>query len=776
MKRNQIRFAAWALAGLTALSMTACGGTAADGQGKNAGKKENQKQEVKEWVWVPEFIELGENASYYEIRYAGDSLYYQTGCYNEESGNYEYGIARYSLTEATTETTVVPMEESKEENGVYSRQNMNAFTPLADGGMAVILSNYRSSADSYESWATLVKYDADWNQVFSCDMKELMADDEDNSYIRTVLEDSEGRLYLIGQTRLWLFDAQGVSHGTIQTDDWIDSAGVGRDGKVYICYYSYQGGASGGYVLAEADFDSAKLGNAHANFVAGSTERVYAGTEGDFIVQDSTSVYEYHLESQTLEKLFDWLDSDINGSYVNMVGEMPDGRILAAYEDWSTDEGGVVLLTKTPGSEVAQKEQLVIGTMSSSSELQAAAVKFNRSSDKYHLSIREYVDYNNYTETSWSDALTNVNNDLISGNGPDIMCLDNLNYSRLASKGVFEDLTPYLEKSTTLAREDYLESILDAYTIGGRLIAIPGTFEMATIAGHASQLGTEPGWTLTELVAYANAHPEAEVFDSMMQEYAMQLCMMYNENSFINWEEGTCSFDTEEFKALLEFVASFPADYEWEEGRDSEPTRIQKGEVLLSYVNLYDFDELQLYEEMFGGDMVCIGFPSADGNSGCAFSAGSCFAITNSTGDSEGAWEFIESYLNEQAKNGTSWGFPTNKKALAEMAEEAVRVDYLLDENGQQILNEDGEPIVLGGGSGVGYEDGWEYTYRKPTQEEVDTVLALMETAKPASYGSEDILKIINEEAGVFYSGQKTVDDTVKVIQSRIQMYVSENS
>lgn len=776
MKKNQMRFMAWMLAGVTALSLAACGGGAASGQDKNAGKSE--KQQAKEWVWVPEFLELGEDVSYYDMKVAGEAVYYQSGTYNEETQMFEYGIAKYSLKDGSTETMTIPLEESTEENGVYCGQNLNSFMPLSDGGMAVVLSNYRSSADTYESWSTLVKYDANQNQVFSCSLKELTGEDEENSYVRCVLEDAQGRLYLLGQTVVWLCDAEGNLCGEIQSSDWIDCAGVGKDGKVYVCYYSYQGGASGSYVLAEVDFDGAKLGDARENFITGSTELVYAGIEKDFIVQDGSSVYEYDTETQSAEKLFDWLDSDINGSFVNRVGALPDGRLIATYEDWSTDEGGIVLLTKTPGTEVAQKEQILIGVMSSSSDLQNAAVKFNRSSDKYHISIKEYVDYNNWTETTWTDALTNVNNELVAGSAPDIMCLDNLNYSRLASKGVFEDLTPYLEKSTTLAREDYLESILAAYTIGGRLIAIPGSFEMATIAGHASQLGTESGWTLTELVAYADAHPEAEIFDSLTQEYAMQLCMMYNENSFINWEEGTCSFDTEEFKALLEFVAGFPADYEWEEGRDSEPTRIQKGEVLLSYVNLYNFDELQLYEEMFGGDMVCIGFPSTDGSAGCAFSAGSGFAMTTASDAKEGAWEFIEYYLNTQAKtdNELRWGFPTNKKALAKMAEEAVKVNYLLDENGQQILDENGEPIAEEGGNGVGYEDGWSYNYRIPTQEEVDTVLALMETAKPASNGSEDILKIINEETGAFFSGQKSADETAKIIQSRIQLYVSENS
>ena len=80
------------------------------------------------------------------------------------------------------------------------------------------------------------------------------------------------------------------------------------------------------------------------------------------------------------------------------------------------------------------------------------------------------------------------------------------------------------------------------------------------------------------------------------------------------------------------------------------------------------------------------------------------------------------------------------------------------------------------GSHGVGYEDGWSYDFRTPTQEEVDVVLALMDEAKPVSYGGEDeVMKIINEEAEGYYSGQKSVDEVVGVIQSRVQIYVSEN-
>ena len=75
----------------------------------------------------------------------------------------------------------------------------------------------------------------------------------------------------------------------------------------------------------------------------------------------------------------------------------------------------------------------------------------------------------------------------------------------------------------------------------------------------------------------------------------------------------------------------------------------------------------------------------------------------------------------------------------------------------------------------MGYEDGWSYTYRLPTQEEVDKVMELMNVAKPVSYnGDDEISKIINEEAEAFFKGQKSVDEVAGVIQNRINIYVSE--
>ena len=104
-----------------------------------------------------------------------------------------------------------------------------------------------------------------------------------------------------------------------------------------------------------------------------------------------------------------------------------------------------------------------------------------------------------------------------------------------------------------------------------------------------------------------------------------------------------------------------------------------------------------------------------------------------------------------------------------------MNVTYMTDENGEQILDENGNPIPEDGTSSISYGD-WEYSYRIPTQEEVATLQDLINVAEPSSAtGNDEITNIITEEAEAFFKGQKSVADVANVIQSRVQVYVNEN-
>lgn len=750
-----------ALSAVMALLLASCGG-----------KKEAESAPVeqKEFVYVPEFINLGEDARFYSELAKGNSLYYMDGYYDEEAQTYLTIYKEYSLE--TKESRELPVR-------VAENSDVNQWTVDDNGNMYTVECTWGESAADGMSWENtqrLCKYDAQGTVAFEKDITEILGSDEENSWINYMLVDTQGRVYLASDNLIRLFDAQGEFQGEITHNaGWIEGFGSDSEGKVYISYYD-SASANGGNVLTELDFEGKKLGQTYANFPSShSSGALSAGLEKSFLVNDGSKVWEYDIASQSCEVLLDWLDCDINGTYVDYVGVMENGKLLAVIRDWNTGKTEMAYLTKTASSELPQKERIVVGTMYMSQSLQETAVNFNKQSDKYRVSIKNYVDQNNWTETSWQDAITALNNDIMSKNNcPDILDISSLNAEQLAAKEALEDLNPYLENSSALSREDFLESIVNGYTFAEKLVSIPKTFQLSSIAAKTSDVGAGMGWTVEDMMAYAQANPEASLFDYSTKESMLSTMLRYNQSTFIDWETGECRFDSEEFKQILAFANTLPLEYDYDEDAPSTPIKIQAGEILLEQVYMSDLNSIQEYEAMFNEPVTFIGYPNAEGTSGCYLSSSESYSIAAKSESKEGAWAFIEYYLTGESSEMFSWGFPSNKNALEEKIADATEVEYILDENGDPLLDENGEPIPSGGTSSVGYGD-WEYTYHIPTEEEIARIKELMENAVLTFSADEQIMNIVIEEVEGYFQGQKTVDDVAAIIQSRVQVYVNEN-
>ena len=746
-----------------AVSLAACGKQDGGSQGTT---------EQKEYVYIPEYLELDNdnNSNYNSLTVQGDKLYYINYQWNEENGESNVSIGSYNLTDGSKET--LPIEFNSDNGGINSMQ------VDADGNIytAEYQWNATEGDDAYsEQKIVLHKYDAAGAQIMEQDITDIMQQDENNSYINYMCIDDQGRFYVASNELIRLFDAQGQFQGAVKTDSsWIQGMGSGKDGKVYVCYYD---DSSVNNVLAEIDFDGKKIAQTYSNFPNGNGNgSLSAGVDGDILANTDTVLYEYNLADQSTTEVLNWLDCDINGNYVNYVGATTDGKILAVLNDWNTGETDVAKLTKTKASEVAQKTPVVIGSMYTSQALQAAAVAFNKQSNEYHVTIKTYIDQNNWTDTSWTDGITAMNNDLTSGsNCPDILDMSNLDIKELAAKGAFEDMTPYLEKSSVLSRDDFFDSVLQSYTFDGKLAGIPKTFSLSTIVGKASDLGDRNGWTVDDVMEYANAHEDTALFEGMTKSGMLSTMLAYDLDSYIDWETGKCSFDGENFQKILEFVNSFPDEYEWQDDEASTPAKIQAGELLLNMTGISQLTDIQEEEAMFGEPVTYIGFPTADGSSGTYMQSNELYAIATRGSNKDGAWAFIEYYLGQPVDDMFSWGLPTTKSALDEMINEAMNVKYMTDENGNQILDENGNPIPEDGTSSISWGD-WEYTYHTTTQEEADTLRHLIDIAKPANTsGNDEITNIITEEAEGYFKGQKSAADVANVIQSRVQVYVNEN-
>lgn len=773
IKKNFKKITTMVLASAMVLSMAACGG------GENP--SEAGEEAKKDFVWVPEFIELDNDSSFYNTKGKNGYMYYEKYAWDEETMTSTYSIESISLKDGSAGPSLPISMEVDEETG--GSRNVNSFVPTEDGIMTVeVIYNWNQETGEDSTEYYVCKYDQTGAKTLETDITEVMKKDENNSWISNMTMDGEGRIYIAADTAVFLLDAEGNYHGMVSvgSDTWIQGMGVGTDGKVYVSSYNRTGS---GVILQDIDFAGKTLAQSYENNISGNGNgSLETGLAGGFFVNDNNYLYEYDVQTQTAEEILNWLDCDINGSYVNGVYALDDGRIAVVCYDWNNNKGELAVLTKTPALEVKEKTVIKVAGLYTDSAVQAVAVNFNKSNDTYRISYESYFDYNdvvyngdesNY-EQLMQDALTRLNNDITSDNCPDILLLGNVNVERFVAKGVFEDLTPWLEGSTVLNRADYFENILKAYTYSDTLVAIPKRFELNTLVGKASDLGTQPGWTVEEMIAYGKEHPDAEMLTGLTKDYAIELMLQYNQGSYVNWETGECDFNNDSFIGLLEFANQFPDEYVWDENEPSEPTKIGNGQLLLSQTYIYDFQSIQLPSALFNGDVCFIGFPNENGDSGTYLQASTGMAITSKSDCKEGAWAFYESYLTSENEM-YDFGFSTRKSEFDEERAEATKVEYILDENGEPYLDENGEPMIEGAGSSIGYGDDWMYTFHVTTEEEADLLEELIGMAKPATIADMTIVNIVKEEAGAFFKGQRSAADVAGVIESRVQVYVNEN-
>ncbi len=764
-----------ALASAMMLSLAACSKS-----GKEPTTSGNAEVK-KEFVWVPEFFDLDTEGSFYNSKIIDGYLYFGKYNWDEVTQKSSFSIESISLTDGTAGASFpINFPEGDEEENYRS---VNSFVPT-DDGMVTVEEVYRWNEETGDSKSEfyICKYDKSGVLLAETDITEVMNKDENNSWISCMQMDGEGRIYLAADTAVFLFDADAKYQGTISVgaDTWISSMGAGKDGKMYISFYNRIGT---GMSLQEINFEGKALGAAYENLMnSNGNNGLIQGLNKDFLIVGSDCLYEYDMATQSTEEIFNWLDCDINGSYVNLACALEDGRIACISNNWEENTGELAILTKKPASEVKEKINITIAGLYTDSSVQSEAVKFNKSNDTYRISIKNYYNYNDIVVTGnesnyeqvMQDAVTRLNNDITSNNCPDMLMLSGIDVERFAAKGVFEDLSSWLDNSTKVARADYFENILESYTYDGVLVAIPKSFELMTLVGKASELGEEPGWTVEEMVEYSKKHPDAELISYLTREYALELMLQYNQSSYVNWETGECSFNNDSFISLLEFAKQFSDEYEYNDDEPSEPTKIGNGDLLLSQTYIYDFQSIQMPAALFNNDVCFIGYPNENGNSGTYLQASTGLAIMAKSDSKEGAWAFLENYLTNTS-NEYGYGFSSQKADFAKAREEALNVEYMKDENGEIVKDEDGTPILVNGGGTIGYGDDWTYTYHATTREEADLIEELISIAKPATIADATVLNIVKEEAGAFFSGQRSAADVAGIIQSRVQVYVNEN-
>ncbi len=733
-------------------------GQASGGTEKNQAKESNGADPSGQFYQPEEFpLEEGVNYTLYDVQIVNDRLY----CMVTDEKNLNNSFLRcLSFTDGSVTD--------------YNTGFIASWSVGEDGSIYMIQNETEGEMGNFQLKRLLVKWDASKQEVYRRDITDLYQPEMTFQYSLAV--DSQGRAYLLSDGDICLFDAQGTPAGVIRKKEIQDSNllyfGRGMDGRVYVT----DGGNPA--ILYAVDYEGAKLKDGLQGMPWGSG-RLNFDSEGNFLTADSMGVYCYDIETHENQTLFKMTETQIPSFQISAsAGGLSDGRIVVTYSDWESGNCGVVLMSVSDEPREAsngQKEELTIGMLHSFPGLEAAVSQFNRQNENCHITVKTYLDEKEYDlDTGWE----RIQADIAIGNCPDILGLDSysMDWRNLTEKGVLEDLAPFLEKSAVLPKEDLIENVLSQFTHNGKLTVLPTVLQLQTYVGSGDALGDVDSWTAEDVIAFADAHPDAFLLDYFSPGRCLRYCLQYTMDSFVQEDTGKCSFDNEKFRNILKFAAKASEGqkrYEAESKSKSWRQMAQEGELLLVYADMYDVYGPQMFADPFGSNPVFVGLPSSDGAGVGTFMATECFGISAQSQNKEAAWNFLESYISgKQEKDGGMAGFPILRSRLDAMLEAALS-DYLLDEDGNPVTDQFGDYVPKSSGT-ISFSNTYSYSTHVVKQEEADVIRNIIEHGR-LQERSTPILDIIVEETKAYFDGQKSLDDVIGVIQNRVQLYLDEN-
>lgn len=788
-----MRMNKWMTVGLAlalAIGLTSCG--TKGGEASNANKAAEVVEElVPDYSYEAQYLTLPEDENYYNSMLAGSAMYCMTYAANEE-GDYVTSLVKNKVTEQGVEAGKAILELHENEEfycmGLDGKENLYLLLgrrpeiPEDQELDEAFYENYYRSA-SYH----LLKYDQETNLVFDEEVTEAFQD-LDYFYASLMAVDAQENVYLLNDSQgIFLFGADGRPAGKILMEgNWCHSLGRAKDGKVYAQYVAYSSEGSKNS-LSQVDFENKKLVNSQQGFLStdGNACLMVEGTEGDLLGYDENGLYEYSLEKQEAGKLLTWLDCDIDGSSVESVSLGESNVIYVLLRNWESGQTEIARMNKVRTEDMVKRDIITIGVLYGNNDLSRRIVEFNKNNAQYRVKIKSYMDLNNATEDSYKDAITNLNNDLTSGNAPDVIDLSGLDVENLVKKGVLEDLAPYVAKSSIISKEDVFPAIWKGATYDGVLTFVPSGFVLRTLAAKEKLVGSREGWTCKDMIELAKRFPEADLLEYGNKESALNMMLTLGKEHFIDESAHACHFDTEDFKEVLQFANMFPDEVSYSERL--VPYRLKDDSLLVVDADIYDFNEVQSILAYFDDEKVnFIGYPTYGDGNGCIIIPSNSYGMVAKSEHKEGAWQLIESLINVDVENDWSfWGFSSFISRFEKQKEKALEVEYVFDENGEILLDDEGNPVYEGGSSYTMMGDNgeeWSYHYRPITAEEVETVERLLNHAvlKDSSFGygisDENALnQIIFEEASAYFKGSKSLDEVVSIIQNRANLYLKEN-
>ena len=396
MNRMMKRGAALLLALTLTLGLAACGKD-----------KDNGTEQLTGKVYVPEFLDFNLDVEYISGGCATGDAVYLMGSKSQEREETDpatgeilyyydeiYSLYRIPL-DGSDPVKLEAYQPTALPEGAEGNVGVESITAADDGTIWLtehvgvytfdLPENFDSEADdkwnyhTYEESIIRRQLDASGNEISRVDFSDLPGK-LGVEYVYSSLFDRAGNLYAVTETEVVMLDPQLNKVFSVEGEDIAGSPTLLSNGRLGLLNYIYdEEKETGAWTMKTVDPEAQDWGEEYT--LPENAYNAYpGGGEYLFYYQNGDSIYGYKAGAAEGEKIFSWIDSDINRSNMEFFSFLPDGRVVVVTREWQSDNSKVELaiMTATDRSQLPEKTTLTYATMYLGYDVRSQIIEFNQ--------------------------------------------------------------------------------------------------------------------------------------------------------------------------------------------------------------------------------------------------------------------------------------------------------------------------------------------------------------------------------------------------------------
>lgn len=491
---------------------------------------------------------------------------------------------------------------------------------------------------------------------------------------------------------------------------------------------------------------------------------IAADQTGTVLYSECGGIIQYDIEADQIsilieeDELIELLD--IRNKPIIHLAVDTDSRIMLCTRNVEKSIDELFFISKGEGSDEDQQKQLLkVYSLKDNSMIRQSLQLYEENNP--NVSVEYRVGYTGTDGITVSDAIRNLNTEIMAGTGPDVLVLDSLPWEEYVDKGILENISDIVEKN----KDNLFENVIDSCNQND-LYILPTTFTIPFIIGNEEVIAAQDTTELIECLncqekdipVMAKGNFSTAAIDLFVTSgigsdelQVSEVTQYYLDMDVLKHLCGIDSGDLEQYSLQMK-AQMYPYLYSTV-GLDIYMNRAQSGITTVAYSDNY-------IEMKSAAEEKKLNFAPLNLNNGNSFIPSEILGISAMSAEKNLAKDFMAFYISQNVQDMNTMGFSINRQSMKKgFAITAESKEY-------SILYDDGTNTDLEDAKGLKL-----YTL---TEKNFEKIITLVETLDSPVIVDVLVLENIMEQADrvLFYGVNAEI--AAEEVCNEMSLYLNE--